>query len=79
MRDGIKKHLTWLVRQIQKIKTAIETRINESETWRETDEQLQSVPGVGKVFSTLITELPELGKLTDKEIAALVARRAVCV
>lgn len=73
MRDGIKKHLTWLVRQIQNIETAIKTRINESETWCETDEQLQSVPGVGSVLSsTLITELPELGKLTDKEIAALV-------
>lgn len=73
MHKNIKKHLDWLINQITEIETAINDRIKESETWAETDAQLQSVPGVGKVLSaTLITELPELGNLNHKEIASLV-------
>jgi transposase len=41
--------------------------------WRVKDDLLQSVPGVGRVVSlTLLAELPELGRLAHKEIAALV-------
>lgn len=41
--------------------------------WREKDDLLQSVPGVGPVVtSTLLASLPELGTLTNKQIAALV-------
>lgn len=73
MRAGIRKHLTWLGKQIQEIETQISRRIEESEVWKQTDEQLQSVPGVGAVLSsTLITDLPELGSLSHKQIAALV-------
>src|SRR6266849_5589929 len=40
--------------------------------WRERDELLRSVPGVGKVLSsTLLAQLPELGMLNRKQIAAL--------
>lgn len=73
MTENIKKHLDWLIKQITEIETEINHRIKESETWAETDERLQSVPGVGQVLSsTLICELPELGNLNHKEIAALV-------
>lgn len=42
-------------------------------SWRETDNLLQSVPGVGPVLSlTLLAELPETGALTRQQIAALV-------
>ena len=48
-------------------------QIKESETWKQTDLLLQSVPGVGPTLSsTLITDLPELGILSDRQIAALV-------
>lgn len=68
----IKKSLAFLQHQIKDIDTEIEHRINESDTWRQTNELLQSVPGVGSVLSsTLITELPELGSLTGKEISSL--------
>jgi transposase len=41
--------------------------------WRERDELLRSAPGVGKVLScTLLAQLPELGALNRKQIAALV-------
>ena len=44
-----------------------------SPVWRVKDDLLQSVPGVGRVVSlTLLAELPELGRLSHKEIAALV-------
>ena len=41
--------------------------------WRERDELLQSVPGIGNIVArTLIADLPELGRLDRKQIAALV-------
>ncbi len=41
--------------------------------WREKDELLRSVPDVGPVVSTtLLPELPKLGALTHKQLAALV-------
>jgi hypothetical protein len=49
------------------------TAVKASALWRVKDDLLQSVPGVGRVVSlTLLAELPELGRLSHKEIAALV-------
>jgi transposase len=46
--------------------------IRNTPLWRERDELLRSVPGVGKVLSsTLLAQLPELGMLNRKQIAAL--------
>jgi len=68
----IKHHVAWIERQIDKTEAEIERQIRESNTWRQTDELLRSVPGVGAVLSsTLITDMPELGSLTSKEVAAL--------
>jgi transposase len=47
--------------------------VKASPLWRVKDDLLQSMPGVGRVVSlTLLAELPELGRLSSKEIAALV-------
>jgi transposase len=47
--------------------------IRTSPVWRETENLLQSVPGVGPITaSRLIVELPELGQLDRRQIAALV-------
>jgi transposase len=73
MRKTIKDHIAWLKRHIQKLDAEIDRCIEQSDTWRETRNLLTSVPGVGPVLaSTLITELPELGSLSHKKIAALV-------
>ncbi len=49
------------------------TMVRESPVWRERDDLLQSVPGVGPVLSrTLLADLPELGRLSRREIAKLV-------
>lgn len=70
---GIKKHVRFLERQIDEIDREIRSLIKESPVWKQTDKLLRSVPGVGPVLSsTLITDLPELGHLTRREIAALV-------
>jgi transposase len=48
-------------------------RIEATPLWREQDDLLRSVPGIGPgVSRTLLGELPELGSLTHKQIAALV-------
>ena len=48
-------------------------RVRSSPLWRERDDLLRSVPGVGPVLiSSLVAELPELGTLNRKQIAALV-------
>ena len=47
--------------------------IHQSPLWKEKDELLQSVPGVGQVTSaTILAMLPELGTLNRQKIAALV-------
>ena len=59
---------------ISKRPTGISPRmIRESPLWREKDDLLKSAPGVGPVVSTtLLANLPELGSLNRKQIAALV-------
>lgn len=73
MRKEIKDHIAWLSRRIDKCNKEIDRRIELSEVWSEKRKLLMSVPGVGPVLaSTLITELPELGLLSNRRIAALV-------
>jgi transposase len=73
MRERLDEHLDWLVAAIKELDGEIGLAIKESPAWREKDELLQSVPGVGpSVSATLLAELPELGELTRQEIAALV-------
>jgi len=73
MHRDIKKHVDYVNHQIDTIEKKLARQISESGTWSEKAERLCSVPGVGPVLSsTLITELPELGSLSNKEIASLV-------
>lgn len=70
---SIEAHIEFLDEQIDDVDKDMGDFIKESSAWREHDELLQSVPGVGPVTSrTLTALLPELGKLTRKEIASLV-------
>ena len=73
IRNRLRTHITWLERELQHTNTNLAEAIRQSPVWREKDELLQSVPGVGPVVtSTLLASLPELGILTNKQIAALV-------
>jgi transposase len=73
IRDSIESHLTWLRQQVASLDDDLDRLLQASPLWRERDAILQSTPGVGPVLSrTLISQLPELGDLNRKEIAALV-------
>jgi len=72
IRSGIETHIRWLEEALSKINKDMDNRIKRSPSWHEKDTILKSVPGVGKVVSsTLLIELPELGKLNRHKIAAL--------
>ena len=72
VRKGIRQHIEWLKRQLKSVDSDLERRIKESPVWRAKEDLLRSVPGVGPVVSrTLIGDLPELGRLSRREIAAL--------
>jgi len=70
---GIQAHIRWLERQLDDVTKELAGLIEASPVWRVKDDLLQSVPGVGPIVSsTLLGELPELGTLSHKQIAALV-------
>jgi transposase len=66
-------HITWLEREVMQAERVLAHAIGESPIWREKDNLLRTVPGVGPGLArTLIVDLPELGALSRKQIAALV-------
>jgi len=69
----IQDHIRWLKIALDDLDQDLGHRIRSSPVWREKDQLLRTVPGVGPVVSnTLLGELPELGSLNRKEIASLV-------
>lgn len=70
---GIKEHIVWLTDRLHDMDKSMKKTIQDSPMWREKDDLLRSTPGVGPVLATmLIADLPELGRLNRKRIAALV-------
>lgn len=73
LHSSINSLLKTLQTQIKTITKQIEQEVAKVDHWRSKTDILTSVPGVGKVMAfTLLSELPELGKLNRREIAALV-------
>lgn len=73
IRPDIEELIKILQKRLAAINRTLNKLIRKSPLWREKDKILQSFPGVGPVTaSTLIAELPELGTLKRREIAALV-------
>lgn len=73
VKPNIKSHIQWLERQLKDMDRELGEAIKKSPIWRAKDDLLRSAPGVGRVVSgTLLAELPELGSLNRKQIAALV-------
>ena len=73
VRRGIRAHIQWLDRQLSAVDRDLDDTIQQSPVWCAKEDLLRSVPGVGPVVSrTLLGELPELGRLNRKRIAALV-------
>jgi transposase len=73
VRERIRKHISWLEQELDSTDKDLDQAVRGSPLWREKDDLLKSVPGVGPVVSsTLLGQLPELGTLNRKQIAALV-------
>ncbi len=69
----LKAHIRWLRKRLDGVDGQLQQLIQASPLWRAKDQLLQSTPGVGPVTAlSLIAELPELGTLNRREIAALV-------
>jgi len=73
VRKRIDAHIRWLEAELDRADKDLDQSIRQSPIWVEKEDLLQSVPGIGPVVSrTLLAELPELGRLNRKQIAALV-------
>jgi transposase len=73
MRSHVKDHIVWLEAELEELDQDLHERLRNSPVWREKEDLLRSVKGIGPVTSTtLLAELPELGQLDRKKIAALV-------
>ena len=73
VRPRIEAHIAFLEEELDILDNDLERKIRDSPVWREKDDLLRSVPGLGPVVSvTLLAELPELGTLDHKKLAALV-------
>jgi transposase len=69
----LEQHRQELANHIAAVNESIRGLIEQSPMWKKKDVLLRTVPGVGKVTSrTLLSELPELGELSGKQIAKLV-------
>ena len=73
VRTSLKAHVEFLERALHTTDTDLGEMVRQSPAWRERDELLRRVPGVGPVLSrTLLAELSELGRLSRRAVAKLV-------
>jgi len=73
LRERLESHIAWLEQELQDLNAAIQAFIQQRPEFREKDELMQSVPGIGPITAAiLLADLPELGHLDRKAIAALV-------
>ena len=69
----IQEHVAWMERRLKDVDDDLYTRLKKSPLWRVKEQILRSAPGVGPVLScSLLADVPELGTLSSKQIAALV-------
>ena len=73
VRPRIEAHIAWLEQELKDLDEGLRQTLLRSPVWREKDDLLRTVPGVGEQVSlTLLAYLPELGTLDRRQIAALV-------
>jgi len=72
LRRSIARLVEALQKELSELDRQIDDEIRGSPAWRQKEDLLRSVPGVGRIVSrTLLAELPELGSLDRRQIAAL--------
>ena len=68
VRPRIKAHIAWLERELDDLDEGLQQTLRQSPVWREKDDLLRTVPGVGeRVSLTLLAYLPELGTLDRRQ------------
>jgi len=73
LRERLDAHLAWLQKELSQIERDLDDAVRGSPAWRANENLLTSVPGIGNATARmLIAEVPELGRLDRKKIAALV-------
>jgi transposase len=73
VQNDLKDHIQQLQQRIEMLNEQIQSLAQQQEDWQRKDAILQSVKGIGKVTASLcLAELPELGTLSEKQIARLV-------
>jgi transposase len=69
----VQEHITWLEQEIDQLTQQIQQELQTTPGFRDKDHILRSAKGVGPITSLiLLSDLPELGQLDRKKIAALV-------
>jgi len=72
VRRDLTEHIAWLTARVTDSDDELARAVASCAAWRERDELLRSVPGVGVVTSrTLLALVPELGTLSRQQVAAL--------
>src|SRR5207237_176154 len=73
IQDAIQAHIAWLTTQIAGLDDALTRASQTHPVWQAKDDVLQSIPGVGPVLArTMLGQVPELGTLGPKPLAALI-------
>lgn len=73
LKKSLEQHIAYLEKQLAKLDDELQDKLRQSPLWQTQFDLLQSVPGIGPTTAaTMIAELPELGRLSRHEIAALV-------
>lgn len=73
VRRDVQAHIRWLEKRVRETDDDLHQAIEASPVWRVKEDLLRSVPGIGPVVArTMLALLPELGRLSRKQIAALV-------
>ena len=69
----IQAHITWWERRLRDLDEDRATAIRSSPLWRERDDWMPRLPGLGLVWATtMLASVPELGTLSRQQIAAVV-------
>jgi transposase len=72
LQKSIARLLAALQKELSSLEQDIDDAVRGSPAWRDKEDLLASVPGIGKTIArTMLAELPELGSLDRRKIAAL--------
>jgi len=72
VQPSVRRHIEYLTQELSETDRDLDTLVRTSPVWRAQEDLLRSVPGIGpQTARTLLADLPELGRLNRREIAAL--------